>query len=484
MKNKILAITIALILSFGCTEDFMEMNTNPLTIGFDKTPANMLFTNALKRGVLDYSIFQRGEFLYANLISQYWANAVSGWATGRYNMNEGWIQSYWDDYFCGFGMDAYMCQLKLEEDQDNINKINMVRIWRVWMLHRMTDYFGPMPNSEAFRANEGFLKPKYDSQKEIYVYMLKELKEAVESFDSEKKASFGSADILFNGSIERWSKFANSLRMRLAMRISDVEPEIAKENFTEAYTMGSLTSNDDNVLMTCYNGTLLEKNPLSTILTFSNERRISKTMVDYLAANSDPRKAKIASYPYKGLPNGMTDAQLGTIIHSQYSKAGTKYWRGDYPTEILKYSEVCLLLSEATTKGWINTKTAKEFYEDGIKASMAFHLASAASYLTKPDIAWDENRAIEQIHLQKWIALFPNGMEAFAEIRRTGFPNLNRIMAPASQTSTGGQYPCRIAYPNSEVAWNNENAQVAMDAAGFSGNNMTSKLWWDAEANY
>jgi hypothetical protein len=267
------------------------------------------------------------------------------------------------------------------------------------------------------------------------------------------------------------------------MRISAIEPEIAKENFIDAYNAGTIANNDDNALMACYNGTYLEKNPLSTILSFSNERRISKTMVDYLAGNSDPRKSKIARYPYKGLPNGMTDAQLGTIIHTQYSKAGTKYWRGDYPTEILKYSEVCFLLSEASINGWISAKTAKEFYEDGIKASMTYHRASISSYLAKPNIKWDETKAMEQIHLQKWIALFPNGMEAFAEIRRTGFPKLNNIMAPASQTSTNGMYPCRIGYPNSEVSWNTENAQAAMDIAGFSGNDMTSKLWWDIEAN-
>uniref|UniRef100_UPI0032165780 SusD/RagB family nutrient-binding outer membrane lipoprotein n=1 Tax=uncultured Draconibacterium sp. TaxID=1573823 RepID=UPI0032165780 len=483
MKNKLIILVIGLLFSVGCTDDFLEMNTNPLTIGFDKTPENMLFTNALKRGVLDYATYQRGEFLYANLICQYWANAVSGWATDRYNMNDSWIQAYWDDYFCGFGMDAYMCQLKLEESEKNINKTSMVRIWRVWMLHRMTDYFGPLPNSEAFKANDGILKPKYDSQKEIYEFMLKELKEAVESFNPDQKASFGSADILFNGNIESWVKFSNALRMRLAMRISDVEPELAKQNFVEAYNAGALQSNDDNVLMKCYNGTYLEKNPLSTILSFANERRISKTMVDYLNENSDPRKAKIARYPYKGLPNGMTDAQLGTIVHTDYSKAGTKYWRGDYPTEILKYSEVCLLLAEAAHKGWVTDKPARQYYEDGIKASMQFHQASLGSYLSKPNVEWNEEKAMEQIHLQKWIALFPNGMEAFAEIRRTGYPKMNSLMAPPNQTSTQGSYPCRIAYPSSEVSWNEDNAQPAMDAAGFSGNNMTSKLWWDIEAN-
>ncbi len=484
MKNRIIKILlIGLIFSFGCTDNFLDMNTNPLTIGFDKTPANMLFTNALKRGVLDYSTYQRGEFLYANFICQYWANCVSGWSSDRYNMNDAWIQAYWDDYFCGFGMDAYMCQKKLEENEININKVNMVRIWRVWLLHRMTDYFGPMPNTEAFKANDGILKPKYDSQEEIYRYMFNELKDAVESFNTDQKASFGTADVLFNGNINSWIKFANSLRMRLAMRISDVEPELAKQNFLEAYNAGALESNDDNVLMECYNGTYLEKNPLSTVLSFSNERRISKTMVDYLNTNSDPRKAKIAQYPYKGLPNGMTDAQLGTIVYTDYSKAGTKYWKGDYPTEILKYSEVCFLLAEAAYKGWITDQSAQAYYEEGIKESMRYHQASISSYLARPNVEWNEGNAMEQIHLQKWIALFPNGMEAFAEIRRTGHPKLNTIMAPPNQTSTEGRYPCRIAYPSSEVSWNAENANPAMDAAGFSGNNMTSQLWWDIEAN-
>lgn len=484
MKKIRFALVLGLLLMVSCTDDFMEMNTNPLTISFDNTPTNMLFTNALKRGVLDYSIYQRGEFLYANLLAQYWANAVSGWPTDRYNMNDEWIQAYWDDYYAGFGMDAYMCQLKLEEDVElNVNKISMVRIWRVWILHRMTDYFGPMPNSEAFKANEGILKPAYDSQEEIYNYMLNELKEAVADFNPEQKASFGTADILFDGNIDRWTLFANSLRMRLAMRISDVEPELAREHFVEAYTNGALGSNDDNVLMTCYNTTYLEKNPLCTVLSFANERRISKTMVDYLNLNGDPRKAKIAQYPYNGLPNGMTDAQLGTIIHSEYSKAGIKYFRGDYPTEIMKYSEVCLLLAEAALKGWISDNTAKNYYEMGVKQSMLYHKASVGSYLSKPNIAWDESKALEQIHLQKWIALFPNGMEAFAEIRRSGYPRLNALMAPPSQTSTDGKYPCRIAYPYSEVSWNRENAEAAMNAAGFSGNNMTSLLWWDVAAN-
>lgn len=381
--------------------------------------------------------------------------------------------------------------IDLGEEAGNDNIVAGGLIMKTWAFHQLTDIWGDLPYSEALKgdAEEPIFAPKYDTQEEIYNRMLADLANASEIINPSGNP-FGGQDLIYKGDMAKWQKFANSLRLRLAMRISDVDPEKARAEFNAALAApgGIFTSNADNALM-CY-GTVT-RNPWHTYFqSRGNDYRISATLIDTLKAFNDPRLPVYASpiasdtinKTYIGMPNGRADGH--GIKPGDVSRPGSYFLSQTACHALMTYSEVLFLQAEAVERGFI-TGNAADFYEAAIRASMErwdIPADTIDTYLAQPRVQYGAGTWKEQIGLQKWLSLFGQGLEAFAEVRRLDQPQLKP--GPDAQLE---HIPLRYPYPFSEEQFNKANLLEAMDRQGISGSQHSqhaTPVWWDVNPPY
>jgi hypothetical protein len=399
------------------------------------------------------------------------------------------IQGFWDSYYAGPLTDIQAVIDKgVATASPNVEAVGL--IWKTWIFHLVTDLWGDVPYSEALKAKEGITTPAYDSQQAIYAAMIQSLKDAVAKLDP-AAPDFGSGDILYGNDFGKWGRFANSLRMRLAMRLQAVDPATAQTEFVSAYNAGGFTSNDDNAMLEWPGAPY--QNPFYENWTGRDDHGISAAMVDTLTSLNDPRLQLYAEphqYPaaapdgrYVGLGNNIAtpDSSL-----AYYSRIGN-FWRRDgaaSPTAIMTYSEVLFLEAEAAERGWI-AGSAATLYEDAIRANMAQYAPWAPAneptqgeidaYVVQANVVYVPGATgLAQIQLQKWISLFMNGHEAWANQRRTDLPVLT-----AGPDLDLTRLPVRYFYPAGEQSLNAANLAAAMANQGGKGGDLVGTVWWD-----
>lgn len=359
----------------------------------------------------------------------------------------------------------------------NNNQIAVSRIMKAYTYLWLTDRWGDIPYSEALKGKDNF-SPAFDTQQSIYTDLFKELKEGQAQFDG-GKAVVG--DIMFNGSAARWKKFANSLRLVMALRLSKADPAKGKIEFNSALTDGVLISNTDNIKYT-YLTESNNEHPLynNYIATNRKDFALSDVFVNVLMKTNDPRIAGMAdknlSLQYVGVPYGVFP---GTSKAQNVSLAATSMRQQNSPANVMTYAQILFSQAEAAKLGW-TSGDAKALYESAVKASMQQWLgavatdAAVATYLKQSDIAYSDAKALELIGTQKWIALFYQGNEAWAEWRRTGFP----VLKPAAKAlNPGGQIPRRLAYPVTETTLNKVNYDKVVASQGADTHD--TRMWWD-----
>lgn len=486
------ALVIGLVVLFAviatsCTDDFSAINENPNEPAI--VPEELLFTRALRKAMLDDFTWQVGEHLHPNMFVQHFSNPIPAFNTDRYEVNNGWLTRYWDIAYTDFGKDIQQVIDQTEDDPEKVNKYAQARIWKVFIVHRLTDFFGDIPYSEAFEGNS---TPVYDPQEEIYRDLFNELDEAVALFDASQEDRFGEADVLYGDNLDAWKRLANSLRLRLAMRVSEVDPALAETEAQAALNaQGGLISDNSQAAALRPDGTTrTERNPLATVMSFQDSR-VSQTLETYLRDLNDPRLDVYIDEALspdvderRGFPNGLTSSQIQELNTDEFSIAGPVFQNPSNPISVMSHAEVRFLQAEAALRGFISGD-AEAFYEQGIRAVMErYEIDSDAvdTYLADPDVAWDAGASteeqIEQIILQKWLALFGrSGFEAWAEYRRTGYPELQEIGAPGGGT-TNGVVPRRVPYPESEDAVNGSNKDQAISRLS-EGDTYLSRMWWD-----
>ncbi|MES2373207.1 MAG: SusD/RagB family nutrient-binding outer membrane lipoprotein [Bacteroidota bacterium] len=366
----------------------------------------------------------------------------------------------------------------------NANQIAVARILKAYIYWNITDKWGDIPYSEALKGGDVKL-PKYDKQSAIYVDLIKELKEAVAQFDNNAPVFKG--DILMNyaGTATatavntKWKKFANSLRMIIALRTSKVYPGASEWAATEfkaalADPAGYLTANTDNVVQ-AYPNTTYANVFYNMYVGGRVDNAESKTVTDFLSANNDPRLASYGT-TVNGFPYGL-DRPHATLIVSgiAYILKGPASVATD-PVNILTASVVTFARAEAAERGW-TTEVAATLYNAAITLSLAqygYTATQAATYYTQPSILYGTNN-IQKIATQRWLALYPDGAQAWAEWRRTGFP----VLTPSAYAvNPGGQIPRRYIYGTDEYSLNNANAKAAA-ALMTGGDGQDSRIWWD-----
>ena len=391
---------------------------------------------------------------------------------------------------------------------------------------RVTDTYGPIPYSQVGVNNA--LKSGYDSQEQVYKKMFEDLDNIIDVLTTYSAQNFNSSgDRIYGGNTKSWAKFANSVKLRMAMRIVYVNENLAKQKAEEAVNseIGVMTVSTDGAYHK-----VVDHNPWERFMPNWGDARISADLVCYMNGYSDPRREVYydkSTFATKGAYKG-TEDYVGLrrgIRQGQYNSWSQGYSCMKVTVSdnmlIFPASEVTFLRAEGALRGWNMGGTAKALYEEAVSLSFDERGVSGAStYLTNSTglptvykdplkgedgqkydysgstnstitVAWDDaadfETKLERIITQKWIAIFPSTMEAWSEYRRTGYPKLMPAMHNLSDgVVDDAEGACRLSYPADEYRENGENLDAAVlaltkESSNKKGDTMATRIWWDCK---
>ncbi len=502
-------LPVVLVLVFACDDGFDELNTNQT----EATDVDPVFQ--LNEAIINMS-YPGSVLVYDMGIVQQIITPNSGVLTGaNFNQdNRNSTEDMWIRYYRDVIRNTRDIISRIEDDPNRSNLLNMTRILQAHAFMLLTDTYGDIPYFEGGKAfTEQVLYPTYDAQEVIYPDILNELTEASAALNASGRTE--TADVLYGGDIDLWKKYANSLILRGGMRLSKVDPGAAQQRAQQAFQAGVITENSENAVIRHDNNYV--NGPGQTLnATEANNYYLAGPFVEYLQNTNDPRLRAIAvtyvgaaSGPgqvlgpdgngtydpsvHVGMPMGNNDetarqaaAALGLASFYEFAQADReRVAKQTSPMYLVTAAQTQLLLAEAATRGWISA-SASELFQAGIRA----HMEQMAEYDADSVVPEDEitayinanplndATALEQINTQYWIASFFNGPEAFANFRRSGFPDLDPNPFP-NQDLTGEEFIRRFTYPASEIAVNSENVSSAVSRMGP--DVLDTRVWWDVE---
>ncbi len=510
---------LLIIICFSnCTKNFDSMNTDASkisTIGPSQYP--QMFAYAQMTVTLSPDNFEIGEGTLASVYSQFFGQAAHSFPTDRYVIRQDWDPAAWNP--------AYLYaapQLKtILAGTDPASAENaLANIWWVWMFHRVTDYFGPIP---YFHAANGQRYADYTPQDSIYYDFFRKLDAAAAVLKNHLgEKPFGNFDLVYHTAadpVTNWLRFTNTLRLRLAMRISLVNPTLAKTEAEAAVADGVLTDISMDAYMPKTKVSYNEYNGLAVTAGW-DDLRMSSTMASIMMGYNDPRmpiywQPAVQTGVYNGMRNGLTLDQKIIDANSRpfTSNLGTRWchWANnnwvttyDVPQDIMHTAEAYFLRAEGALNGWNMGGSAQSLYEAGITASMnqwgitdattiANYISSSATPIPPGDgmnspavndypIAWSADATMQrkQVAQQKWLALFPDGMEGWAEVRRTDLPQLYPLIQSDNTDLPVGTSIKRIPFLSDEVQTNADAVTRAVQMLGGP-DNAATRLWWDIQ---
>jgi hypothetical protein len=411
------------------------------------------------------------------LFVQHWAK-IQYTDPDRYIENNSSFVTLWNTLY-GQSITDLNKVISIADQQQTPNYKAVALTLRSWVFQLLTDTYGDIPYSQAGKI-DSFLTPGYDKQEDVYLGLLGDLKTAQATLNISGGAIAG--DPLYGGNVDSWKKFINSLRVRIALRIADRDPVQAQQVFTDIQTEGGgyFTGNSDMAALVYQDSP--NQNPVSNTFDTRQDYRISKTIIDKLTALNDPRLPVYAQLTdasprvYNGVPNGLLTNDANSLGLSKTSRPGDYFRAPHAPAVIMSYAEILFDLSEAVSRGFI-TGDAGSLYQQAVLASLAQYGITDATvtgnYLARPSVQYNAGNFKQSIGEQKWLALFGQGLEAFAEWRRLDYPKLT----PAVAGVLGGAMPVRFIYPGSEQSLNGANYTKAVENQGPDA--LTTKLWFD-----
>ncbi|MGX5817157.1 SusD/RagB family nutrient-binding outer membrane lipoprotein [Chitinophaga lutea] len=504
------ALLIGAVLGIAsCDKGFEEMNVNPNA----PTAPNVdfLFSQSILKGnyVYDRAYFYTSYITCGNYVQHFATGkeisvAGSGDKYGVYDF----YQSFYYRYTYTNVLTTLKELIRAAEAPELVNKKSAARIWRVLIMQRMTDLYGDVPYSDANKAltDANFL-PKYDAQADIYADLLKELDESIAAF-SDQQPKFATADLLYGGDIAKWKKFAYSLMLRVAMRMTKVDADKARQWATKAIQGGIILQAADQAVVKYFDGPqIYNSNPIAyeivnqDLVAGANGAgntewgKFSKTFIDQLKNTNDPRlgvvsvvwRGNVADTSFalqKGLPNGTDGKPTDFVTYSEPNPATILKYSA--PLIVLSRAEMHFLLTEAILRGWA-TGTAAATYKTGIEAAMqnwalfgaggVIPQAKIDAYTAARPLTGTLDQQLSQVHTQFWIASLLDEQEAYANWRRTGYP----VLTPVNFTgnATGGTIPRRLPYAVSEQGINKKHYDEAVARQGP--DRLTTRIWWDKQ---
>lgn len=481
---KAILVVLALVGASAC-DSFDVSNENPdVATNIENNP-ELLLTNALRNSVRRSVGDAWSE---GNLMAQYGARIVF---TSFDLFDWGDQGGTWNSHYLTIRDLEELKKIAVSTDNTSYEAIAITL--QSWLFQIMTDMWGDIPFSQATQANAEtpVFQPAYDAQEDIYNSLLADLKRAGDLFASANIPVKG--DILFNGDLEKWRRFANSLRLRVALRLSKANASVAQSNIVEivnnAATYPVMQSNDDNAdlafLSTNPNAHPITEESVYRVGSY-NEYRIAETFEGLLSEANDPRleffadptAASVADGEPKidAMRNGIVDGPAyvykgGDAFLSKFNINYFYFQSNANEGRLMTYSEVAFILAEAAQRGWIAGE-AESFYNEGIQANFDYwNVEMPTDYLTRKAVAFDGT--LEKIGNQKYIALFYTDYQGFIEYKRTGFPT-TITPGPDAFLST---YPSRFEYPSEEGALNAQNLSSAISRQGP--DEVSTKVWWE-----
>lgn len=524
MKNfKYIIYTIAISLLFiDCSQDFDEINRNPNNP--EEVITSGIFNGATK-ALMDNT---RGGFPSGRMTLPWVQYSAQQNYTeeDRFQFREGTNDTFHAIMYTTALNFKSIIELNTNPNTknqmsvygDNDNQIAASRIMLSYLFSILADTYGPIAyyshgnNDADFQALQSnkYVKPTYASQEKVYADILEELKKASNQIHTDKVV-FTQGDNIFGGDALKWKKFANSLRLRIANRLKGVIPS-ANAHITDAIASGVMTSNNDNAVQK-YENTLTNSSPMfnSYFVGKRTDFKANNIFVDALKGElgnfgQDPRLQKMIAprtavldingtefihtesaniNDYEGMPYGITNAQTGAERAAKVSYWSKNVIKADFGEVLMEYSEVLFLLSEVN--GWDNN-----YYLQGVRASMEKWGVATSDINTFVTNLPTANKA--NVLNQKYIALFMQPQEAYAEIRRTGYPDFLLKPGQSYSLASGGTYtftplspatynlteiPARITYPVSLQKLNPDGYQSGVTKLGTNGDKLTTKLIWD-----
>lgn len=514
-KTLITAVSAGLLLVVAsCTNGYEDYNQNPYAVSKEEMQRDAYALSSAMLNLqgwvipVDVNTNQFTECLCGGSYSGYISDSNAGFAGknfAQFSPENGWTRVLFNDIIPK--MFIYNAEVK-NVTTDAIPRA-VAQIIMVAGIHRITDAYGPIPYSKV--GADGKITAPYDSQEEVYNLMFDQLDSAIVTLTANRTADFSAkADRVYGGKVENWIKFANSLKLRLAMRISNVSPEKARKTAESAvnHEVGVMTDNADNAELT-----LATTNPFEIIMYEYNggDSRVGADITSYMNGYKDPRRAAMfttTTFADEGIENGYYGLRTGiaipdgTIAHA-YSNYNVKT---DTKLLWMNVAEVAFLRAEGALRGWNMGGTPKQFYEQGVRLSFdQWGVQGADSYLgdktstpsTYSDpaglnsysgnpstitIAWDETASketnLERIITQKWLANFPLGQEAWSEYRRTGYPKLMPVVVNNSAGIVDSRRGARrLYYPQEEHINNLDNYNKGVNLLGGP-DNLATDVWW------
>lgn len=522
ISNIIPCLAVALSMT-SCTALFYDINKNPNEVTDSqmqaknyKTGSNIKALQGLVIPVQEH-MYQFNESLTGGPFAGYIGATVDTWATKfeTYNPSADWRK--WP--FANVLTETYSPYRDVVNGTDDPVAIALAKLMKVAIMHRVTDSYGPIPYSQLEQSDEIYVG--YDSQEQVYMKMFGELDAAIDALCDNVylgNDAWSKYDAVYYGNISQWVKYANSLKLRMAMRLSYVMPDFSRQKAAEAIAAGVILSNADNAAMHA------AENRTTLIYNDWADHRVGADIICYMNGYGDPRRENMFTQItaivsgeeltlYRGIRIGIDVASKGSAVSGHSNMKVTS----DTPYMWMTAAEVSFLMAEYELR-WGTDDEARKFYEQGIRLSFEEKGASGADdyiadsqsvrepysghgeghpyqdQMTSVTIAWENGnfeRNLERIITQKWIAIFPLGVEAWSEYRRTGYPKLMPHPSQYDKSNSTvdlAEGARRLPYPVEEYQLNRANLEHAItlldseiSAGGFSGDKMGTHLWWDCK---
>lgn len=498
-----ITLFIALPALFLLSCDFEEKNINPNN------------SSTIEPGpLLTYSQFytsneglaKRAQIGYCMMMVQQTASLERDEMAGDKYLETEMLGVFFTEIFSSCIKNVQELINRTKDDESMTNMYAVALIWKSYLFHRITDLYGDIPYSEAGNGyvTQNFY-PRYDPQKDIYAGLVSEIEKGISLLDPQKPAIKG--DIIYQGNIDKWKRFGNSLLLRLGMRMEKADTGFARSVVTKAIQNGVMQETGDICMVQHSAAKSATENPVGSVfkshgLVNSGAVKISKTFMTHLQKSNDPRIRVYCALPdgnnnpdnQKGLPNGydilsIFDGEPGYRSLTDYSTLNpATLLQLDAPTIHMTYAEVELLKAEAILKEWVSGD-AGDSYRKAVRSSME----QQAYYGSQGVI---EETEIEDYLMQDffgkaptfesrlnvlgnefWVATFLNGYESYANWRRSGYPVLFPVAFSGSPNK--GNIPRRFRYPTEEYSVNPKNVKEAVERQGADA--FSTRIWWDKE---
>ncbi|MCX2574508.1 SusD/RagB family nutrient-binding outer membrane lipoprotein [Pedobacter sandarakinus] len=507
-------LALFISLSFSCKKNFNEVNTDP--IGKSKVQASQLLAPALVNVL--YANMVRNRGLNNELMQVTVDISDAEGKVFRYDLRRNLADYTWNNWYVELTnlRDIYTIANQPESLNSSYKGISLIT--QAWVFQLLTDVYGDVPYKDANKGKEGVYEPTFDKQKDIYLDLFAKLEEANKLL-TEGKAITANSDPVFQGDINKWRRFGNSLYLRLLLRISG-KAEVSTQAVSKIKEIAEtnkanypIMENNSHTAKILWNGTN------SSTALYSSPFMISVRAVDFrtpaitdfflgnLGAWVDPRinpqlgknnisRFGIAPGPagYVGVPSGYdagTSVVKQSYFYSDAQNAAYTLQTDPYTGIIMNCAEVDFILAEAAAKGWISG-TGESYYNKGIADAVNYWMPerftsgtdpAVISYINAADIAWNNALPLDNltrnapskmqlIHIQKYYAMFLVDFQQWIEYRRTQHP----FLPQGTGLANGGKMPARLNYPIVTQSTNPTSYRNAVASQGA--DDINTLVWW------